>query len=359
MYAIILAGNGDSPLKAAKLYGPRDVRIEDVPDAVPGPGDLLLDVTAVGICGSDLHTYLYWQIGSDVPGGAIILGHEAAGVVREIGPGVQGFQVGQKVAIDPAVPCQQCEFCRKGNYNLCTNLVFLGLWPHHGALRERMVHPARSCVPLPDSISDVAGALLEPLGVALHAINLAHIELGDDVAVIGCGAIGLMLIRLARLAGARHIYASDRHPWRLALASTYGADTVLNTDQVDVVDVIRKATNRRGVDVAIESAWVAETANQCVGVARNGGRVIIVGIPVEDYITLNATVTRRKGLTIKMSRRMKHTYPHAIPLAASGQVALDPLASHRFSLDQAGAALETAATYADGVVRAMVLPNWR
>jgi L-iditol 2-dehydrogenase len=272
---------------------------------------------------------------------------------------VQGFRVGQRVAIDPAIPCQQCEFCRKGDPNLCTNLIFLGLWPHHGAMRERMVHPARSCVPLPDEVSDVGAALLEPLGVALHAISLAHLELGDDVAVIGCGAIGLMLIRLARLAGARHIYASDRHPWRLALAGTYGADTVFNTDQVDVVDEVHRATDGRGVDVAIESAWVAETANQCVNVARNGGRVIIVGIPVEDFLTLNASATRRKGLTIKMSRRMKHTYPQAIPLAASGQVDLDGLASHRFLLDQAGAALETAATYADGVVRAMVLPNQR
>ena len=344
-------------LKTAKLYGVRDVRIEDMPDAAPGPGELLLDVAAVGVCGSDLHTYLHYQIGSDVPGDAIILGHEAAGVVREIGAGVEGFHVGQKVAIDPAVPCQRCEFCVKGDPNLCTNLIFLGLWPHHGAMRERMVHPARSCVPLPDSISDVAGALLEPLGVALHAISLAHIGLGDDVAVIGCGAIGLMLIRLARLAGARHIYASDRHPWRLALASTYGADTVYHTDQVDVVAEVRKATGGRGVDIAIESAWVAETANQCVSIARNGGCVVIVGIPVEEYITLNGSVTRRKGLTIKMSRRMKHTYPQAIPLVASGQVALDPLASHRFSLDQTGKALEIAATYTDGVVRAMVLPN--
>ncbi|MEP7287784.1 MAG: alcohol dehydrogenase catalytic domain-containing protein [Chloroflexota bacterium] len=344
-------------MRAAKLYGPRDIRIEEIPETEPGPGELLLTVTAVGICGSDLHTYLHWQIGGSAPGGPMIMGHEAAGIVNAVGLGVTDFQVGQRVAIDPAIPCLVCERCLEGDPNLCANLKFMGLWPDQGALREHMTHPARACIPLPDSVSDVGGALLEPLGVALHAINLAKIAMGDDVLITGCGAIGLMMIQLARLAGARHIYASDRYDWRLALAAAYGADTILKADQVDVVAAVIRGTQGRGVDVAIESAWAEETCSQCVEASRNGGRVIIVGIPVEEYIKLRASPARRKGLTIKLSRRMKHSYPRAIALTTAAKIALDPLASHCFGLAQAGEAFETAATYADSVVRAMVLPN--
>jgi L-iditol 2-dehydrogenase len=261
------------------------------------------------------------------------------------------------VAIDPATPCGHCERCEAGDPHLCLNLEFMGLYPYHGAMCERMVHAAKACVPVPDSISDIGAAMLEPLGVALHASRLAKIAIGEDVAVIGCGGIGLFIIRLARLAGARHIFAADKHPWRLALASNYGADVVLNADEVDVVAEVMRATNKRGVDVAIEAAWVDTTLNQCVEMARFGGRVILVGIPVEEEVKLRASPTRRKELLIQPSRRMKHTYPAAIALASSGQVDLEGLATHRFTLDSTPQAFETAATYVDGVVRAMVLPN--
>jgi L-iditol 2-dehydrogenase len=235
--------------------------------------------------------------------------------------------------------------------------MFMGLWPHQGAMRERMVYPAGACVPVPDAISDVGAALLEPLGVALHASRLADIQIGEDVLVVGCGGIGLLLIRLARLAGARRIFATDKYPWRLAQAAAYGADDIINANDEDVVAHITHTTNNRGVDVAIEAAWVEGTADQCVNAARFGGRVIIVGIPAEDFMTIKASVVRRKELAILPSRRMKHTYPAAIALAQSGQVDIDSLATHRFTLDQAKNAFDTASTYIDGVVRAVVLPN--
>jgi L-iditol 2-dehydrogenase len=345
-------------LKAAYLYKPQDIRIDDAPTNELGPLDLRLDVTAVGICGSDLHTYLSGTIGDTVATAPLILGHEAAGRIVEVGHGLAGkWRVGQTVAIDPAIPCGECERCEKGDPNLCTNLKFIGLWPQHGALREQMVHPAKSCIALPDGITPVSAALLEPLGVALHAINLSKIRLGDDVLVVGCGAIGLLLIRLARLAGARHIYASDKHQWRLDMAADFGADVLVDYSQQDVVAEVMRRTDHRGVDVAIESAWASSTVNQCVDAARNGGRVIIVGIPAEDFLTFRASASRRKGLTIKLSRRMKHSYPPSIALATSGQVNLEPLGTHRFSLAETAKAFDTAATYADGVIRAMVLPT--
>jgi L-iditol 2-dehydrogenase len=345
-------------MKLASFYGTRDIRIEEGSDAEPGPGEVLLDVTAVGVCGSDLHTYLFNNVGGVAVESPITLGHEAAGVIIAVGPGVdEALRPGQRVAIDPAHSCGVCERCRVGDEHLCLNMQFMGLYPYPGAMRERMVRPAKCVIPVPNSISDISAALLEPLGVALHAHRLAQIQVGEDVMVIGCGGIGLMLIRLARLAGAKRIFASDKHPWRLALAASYGADVILNADEVNVVEEVLRITNNRGVDVALEAAWVAGTANECLDVARYGGRVIIVGIPAEDEMTLKASVARRKELFIQPSRRMNHVYSATIALAASGQVDLEKMATHQFTLDQTKDAFETASTYVDGVVRAMVLPN--
>lgn len=343
-------------MKTAFLYGPRDIRVEEWTDADPGPGEVLLDVTAVGICGSDLHTYLFGDVGGVRAETALALGHEAAGRVIAVGEGVT-LKVGQRVAIDPATHCGHCERCEAGEVHLCTNMVFMGLYPHHGALRERMVYPARSCVPVPDGVSDVETALLEPLGVALHASRLANIQIGEDVLIIGCGGIGLLITRLARLAGARRIFVSDKHPWRLAQAASFGADVIIDANEKSVVDEVMHLTNKRGVDVAIEAAWVQGTADECVGAARYGGRVIIVGIPAEDEMKVQASVARRKELSIQSSRRMKHTYPASISLTLNKQINLEALATHQFTLDETTQAFETAATYVDGVVRAIVLPN--
>jgi L-iditol 2-dehydrogenase len=344
-------------VKASFIYGPRDIRVETTTDAAPGPGQVLLDVTAVGVCGSDLHTYLLGNVGGVAAEQPLTLGHEAAGVILALGDGVEGLRVGQRVAIDPATPCLTCERCQAGEPHLCLKLEFMGLFPFHGAMRERMVHPAHCCIPIPDTISNVGAALLEPLGVALHASRLARIQIGEDVAVIGCGAIGLLLIRLARLAGARRIFAVDQHPWRLALAETYGAETILDTRAVDPVDAVMRVTGKRGVDVALEAAWVTGTVSQCVEMARYGGRVIIVGIPAEDEVRLKASTARRKELLIQPSRRMKHVYDAAIDLTTAGRIDLDLLATHTFTLEHTAQAFETASAYADGVVRAVVLPN--
>ncbi|MEO8611162.1 MAG: alcohol dehydrogenase catalytic domain-containing protein [Chloroflexota bacterium] len=344
-------------MKTSYLYGAKDIRIEEISDSEPGPGQVLLNVTAVGVCGSDLHTYLFGNVGGIAAEGPLTLGHEAASVVLEVGEGVEDLKVGQRVAIDPAIHCGHCERCIAGDIHLCERIMFMGLWPHQGAMRERMVYPASACVPMPDDISDVGAALLEPLGVALHASRLADVQIGEDVLVVGCGGIGLLLIRLARLAGARRIFATDKHPWRLEQAAAYGADDIINANEEDVVAHVMHATNKRGVDVAIEAAWVEGTADQCMNAARFGGRVILVGIPAEDFITIKASVARRKELAILPSRRMKNTYPAAIALAQSGQVDVDSLATHRFTLDQAKNAFDTASLYVDGVVRAVVLPN--
>ncbi|PJF31752.1 MAG: alcohol dehydrogenase [Candidatus Thermofonsia Clade 1 bacterium] len=347
-------------MQAAFFHGVRDIRVRDISDAEPKAGEVLVAVTAVGICGSDLHTYLLGNIGGVSSREPIVLGHEAGGVILALGPEAPPhLRVGQRVAIDPATPCLQCEFCQHGQHHLCLNLKFMGYFPQHGALQERMVHPARSVVPVPDSISDVGAAMLEPLGVALHAARLGAVQHGEDVIVIGCGTIGLLCVRLARLAGARRVFAVDRYAWRLDMAANFGADYCLNIEQVDPVEEVMRVTGKRGVDVAFEAAWVTDTANQCALAARNGGRVIIVGIPAEDEFTLKASVVRRKELTIIYSRRMNHTYEASIALAERGLIDLDALGKFQMPLARAAEAFEAAADYHQGVVRAMILPQWK
>ena len=346
-------------MKAAFIHTAHDVRTAETADAQdPRPGEALVQVTAVGICGSDLHAYLFGNMGGIVNTEPLILGHEAAGRIIALGPNApEHLKIGQRVAIDPATPCNMCERCLDGQPHLCLNLKFMGLWPDHGALRERMVHPTRCLFPIPDSISDVGAALLEPLGVALHGSRLAKIEVGEDVAVIGCGGVGLLLIRLARLQGARRIFVTDRYPWRLDIAANFGADYIIDSNKQNIVEEVNRVTNKRGVDVAIEAAWVEGTVNQCIDMVRYGGRVVIVGIPAQNEITLQTTAARRKEVPLIFSRRMKHVYPGTTALAEAGRVNVEALATHRFTLDQAKQAFDTAANYQDGVIRAMILPT--
>ncbi|HYO88798.1 MAG TPA: alcohol dehydrogenase catalytic domain-containing protein, partial [Candidatus Limnocylindrales bacterium] len=224
-------------MRAARLLGPRTMQVEDVPAPLPPKaGEVKIAVAAVGVCGSDLHTYDDGRIGDTVLAAPLILGHEFAGVVLEAGPDAldgdgQRLRPGQRVAVDPATPCWRCEMCEAGHPNLCRRLHFCGLFPDDGALCQQMNVPARSCFPVPNALSDASAALLEPLGVALHAVNLAKIRLGDTVAVIGCGPIGLLIQRLARHSGAGAVYGFDCFPWRVEKAKQWGATEAWTVDE--------------------------------------------------------------------------------------------------------------------------------
>lgn len=354
-------GNSDhQTMLAARLHGPADIRVEPVP--VPGPPSAeqaLLRVTAVGICGSDLHTYRHARIGDTQLEGPLILGHEFAAVVEAVGDAAidgefRPLEPGTRVAVDPAQPCAQCELCEKGHPNLCLNLRFCGLWPDQGALCHRMLMPARSCFPIPETIDDATAVLLEPLGVAIHAVDLAKIRVGDRVAILGAGPIGLCILQVARLAGADAVYVTDKFPRRLELARRFGATEAWCCDQVDAVAAVHGATGGRGVDVAIEAAWCDESVDQAAAMLVHGGRLVVAGIPEDDQLRLQHSTARRKGLTVVMVRRMKHAYPRAIRLASRGAVALGPLVSHRFPLERAAEAFALNADYRDGVVKALV-----
>ena len=327
-----------------RLHGIGDMRLHNESMPQPAAGEVLLRVTAVGICGSDLHWLEEASIGDAQISRPLVLGHEFSAIVES----PTSALIGQRVAVDPAIPCQECEFCLEGNPNLCIQLHFAGHGGDDGALQQYLAWPERCLYPLPESISDEEGAMLEPLGVAMHAIDLGGIQPGDAVGVFGVGPIGLLVVQLARLAGAEQIIVTDRLPHRLEAAVSMGArQGFLVTDEWDEQEVWR-ATGERGVDVAFEVAGENQAVETSITAVKPGGRVILVGIPAQDWTTFTASTARRKGLTIKLSRRMKFTYPRAIQLVEDGLIDVGSLVTHRYPLSDYEKAFQ-AASRRDGI----------
>jgi L-iditol 2-dehydrogenase len=321
-------------MKALRLHATGDLRLHDEPVPAPAEGEALLRVTAVGVCGSDLQWFSQSGIGDARLEQPLVLGHEFAAVR------VEG---GQRVAVDPAIPCGECELCQGGHPNLCPQVRFAGHGRLDGAIRDQMTWPASLLHPLPEALSDADGAMLEPLGVALHAVNLGHLRLGMRVGVFGCGPIGLLIIQLARLSGAIQIIATDPLLHRLEAARVCGATHSLQADNGREAPEVWVTTTRRGVDVAFEVAGENAAVETAVHAAKPGGEVVLVGIPADDRTSFSAATARRKGLTLRLCRRMKHTYPRAIALVEQGRVDVGSLVTHRFSLEQAQQAFEVAA----------------
>jgi L-iditol 2-dehydrogenase len=344
---------------AARLHGPSDLRIDRVPHpGPPGNGQVLLRMAATGLCGSDLHSYQDACIGDTLMASPLIVGHEFSGVVVDAGSeAVDGcFQPlfpGTRVAVDPAQPCQACELCLEGNPNLCRRMRFCGNYPDSGCLCQWLHMPASCCFPVPDAIDDARAAMLEPLGVALHAVDLAHLRTASCVAILGAGPIGLLILQVAGLAGAHPIFIADKFSWRLEAARRYGAIPV-DFEAEDGTRVILERTRGLGADVVFEAAWGGEAIAQAAEIARPGSRVVLVGIPSDDRLAMKHSTARRKGLSFIMCRRMKHTYPRAIRLVEQRLVDVDGLISHRFPLPRADAAMRLNADYQDGVIKVIV-----
>jgi len=319
-------------MKSFRLHGPHDLRIHDEPQPVPARGQRLLKVTSVGICGSDLHWFAEQGIGDARLAHPLVLGHEFSALTEK----------GERVAVDPAIPCGVCEYCRRGHPNLCPDVIFAGYGTHDGALREYMVWDEKCLFPIPDSLSDDDGAMLEPLGVALHAVDLGHLKAGMTVGVFGCGAIGLLIVQLAKLSGAANIIAADILQHRVDAARAFGADEAIRVGNGSELEIFLEATGGRGVDVAFEAAGVQDAVEMAVAVIIPGGKLILVGIPSDDSTSFPASVARRKGLTIRLVRRMKNTYPRSIELVSRGLVDVRSLVTHRYRLDECAEAFDVA-----------------
>jgi len=314
-------------MKSLKLVRAKQLVLVDDPEPQPAVDEALVGVSAVGICGSDLHWFDEGGIGDSQLNRPLVLGHEFAGTI------LSGERRGTRVAVDPAVACGTCRYCLEGRPNLCSRLRFAGHGAQDGGLSARIAWPDRFLFPIPDKLDDADGAMLEPLGVAIHAVRLASLQFGMQVGVYGCGPIGLLIVQLARLSGARQIIATDRLPHRLEAAKNYGATQVFNANDPEVDRAIRSASGGEGVDVAFEAAGDQAAVDTAFNTTRPGTCVVLVGIPPDNRTVFSASTARHKELTIQLCRRMRHTYPAAIDLAVSGKVDLRSLVTGRFPLD--------------------------
>jgi L-iditol 2-dehydrogenase len=320
-------------MKSVRLHAPGDLQIHDEPVPIAGEGEKLIRIKTIGVCGSDLHWFSEGGIGDALLKHPLVLGHEFAGETED----------GQRVAVDPALPCGHCELCLHGHPNLCPSVILSGHGEQDGALQECITWNEKNLYPIPDSFSYADGAMLEPLGVAIHAVDLARLKVGMTVGVFGCGPIGLLILQLARLAGATNVIATDILAHRVDAAKSVGANhAFLAAGRLEVGEM-RAVTQGRGVDVAFEVAGEQEAVDAAFTAVLPGGKVILVGIPDNDKTSFTASVARRKGLTIKLVRRMKHTYPRAIDLVSKGLVDVHSLVTHRFPLDQSEDAFRVAA----------------
>ncbi|GGH16342.1 L-idonate 5-dehydrogenase [Alsobacter metallidurans] len=337
--------------QAVFIHAARDARIAPFNLREGAPGETLLDVAAVGLCGSDLHYYKDGGIGAATITEPFVPGHEFSGWLTEDVPEL-GLERGRLVAVDPNHACGHCRHCLAGHPNLCPNVEFIGAPPNNGAMTDRIWVPKSLIVPVPVAFTPAEAVMLEPLGVAIHAVDLARPRLLERVAILGCGPIGLLILQVLKAVGASEIVVCDPLPHRRALALRLGASRAGAS-----VEDIAGWTGGEGMPLVIEATNAPEGFRDAVRAAEIGGRVVLVGIPDGDTYTLPASEARRRGLSIKFSRRMGHVYPRAIELVAQGRVDVNAVVSHRLPLSDGPSAFARLADNEAGMVKCLLYPG--
>ena len=319
-------------MRAAVLRAPGDVVIEERPIPRAGPGQVVVRVRAVGVCGSDTHYYEHGRIGRFVVEAPLVLGHEAAGEVTDLGPGVTRLAVGERVSIEPGVPDLTCGQCLAGRYNLCPNMRFFGTPPVDGAFAEYVVVHEAFAHPVPNGVSDDAAALLEPLSVGIWACMKARVTAGSRVLITGAGPIGLVSVQAALAFGATEVVVSDVNPVRLALAKELGATMVIDAREASVTDL------HRSPEVLLECSGHPPAIGEAIRALDRAGRAVLIGMG-GDEIVLPLSVIQERELELTGTFRYAGTWPRAIALIASGRINLDRLVTGTYRLDQAQEAL--------------------
>jgi len=336
--------------RAAVLHGVHDLRIADVPIPEPGPREVLVEVRAVGVCGSDVHYYEHGRVGAHVVHEPLILGHESAGVVVGQGPGAARHQVGQRVALEPGVPCGACQQCRTGRYNLCPEVRFFATPPVHGAFANYVTIHQDFAFALPDSVSDDAGALIEPLSVGVWACRKANLQGGEHVLVTGAGPIGLLAMQAALALGATQVTVTDVNPHRLELARRTGATRT--------VDLRAQPLGEAGLEAEVLFECSGHPAALADGIRslRPAGVAVAVGMGPGEEAAVPLALLQNRELTLTGTFRYANTYPTAIELVATGRVDVEAIVTGHYPLDEAEKALQASRQDPESV-KAVVVPS--
>jgi len=343
-------------MKKAVITGPKRIEIIDVDVPKPGPGQVLVKVLSIGICGSDLHYYAGDQIGDRDISYPMSLGHEFAGDIAQVGPGVTSVKPGDRILAEPALGCGECEWCKAGRINLCPECKFCGSPPVDGALSQYYILDERQAVKIPDDMSYDSALMAEPLANLIHAFGMCRFEPADTVSIIGCGPIGLLLLQLVRRAGPSEIFVAEKVGYRLEHARRLGADVCIDAAEKDAAEEILAATGGRGVDLAVEAAGDVQAIGQCIEVAKRGGFVLIEGIPGETTIPFDIRTARRKELTVQLCRRCPDPPHKALTMIHDKTIDVDSLITHHFPIGESAGAYRLVYDYTEGAVKVIVNP---
>lgn len=341
-------------MKVAVMEGIGKMGYTQRPIPVPGADEVLVKLEYVGICGSDMHYYESGAIGDYVVEPPFVLGHEPGGVVVEVGKDVTHLKVGDRVALEPGKTCGHCEFCRTGRYNLCPDVVFFATPPVDGVFQEYVAHEAALCFKLPDNVSTLEGALIEPLAVGFHAANQGGAHAGQTAVVMGAGCIGLMTMMALKAEGVSRVYVVDLMQRRLDKAMELGADGVINAAQEDVTGAVLRLTGGRGCDLAVETAGTEATTRQCIHAAKKGAVIVLVGYSRSGEMDLPMSLALDKELTFKTVFRYRHIYPMAIEAVAAGRVNVRGVVTDLFEFDDIQNAMDRSVADKADIVKAVV-----
>ncbi|MDR1545211.1 MAG: NAD(P)-dependent alcohol dehydrogenase [Deltaproteobacteria bacterium] len=341
-------------MKAVVMHGPRDQRMEERPMPKPAAGELLVKVEHVGICGSDMHFLEEGRLGNWVVEKPLVLGHESAGEVVELGPGVEGFAVGDKVTLEPGVPCGECFPCRAGHYNLCSKMSFMAIPDERdGVFLEYVAHPAKMAYKLPENVGTLEGALCEPLCVGLYAAQKSGAWLGQSALIFGSGCIGLVTMLALKSAGVHDVTVVDVIGKRLEKAKELGATAVIRGDQVDAVQAALAATEGRGFPLVFECAGHPAASLQATKTVAANGVVVLVGMAADPELKLDVATLSAKEARVETIFRYRNLYPTAVSAVAGG-LPLAKIASHIFPFKDLVAGMLYNMDHKDEVIKGVV-----
>ena len=329
-------------MQALVLERVNELSLRDFPvDEALGPRDVRVALKTVGVCGSDVHYYTHGRIGPFVVNAPMILGHEAAGIVVEVGRDVPGLKEGDRVCMEPGIPDPASRASRLGKYNLDPAVRFWATPPVHGILRPTVVHPADYTFKLPDNVSMAAGAMVEPLAVGVHAATKAQVQPGDLAVVIGAGPIGMVTVLAALAAGCARVIVSDVHEPKLEIARKLGPVETVNVRSRRLIDAVMQASDGWGADVVFECSGYAPAAAEMFDVLCPGGRVVLVGIPLEP-LPYDVSKAQLKEARVEHVFRYAHVYPRTVAMLGSGKIDVAPLITDTYPFEDSIAAFELA-----------------